>query len=141
MQQCADAFDIRLERLRGYLEHDHDCDSLNRTSHQRSMEDSSELLSFIAGDDTDPLDKLSEDVFTDRVLSLVENLSEHEKFVIKSLYPMDPDEDPLTLIQIGRELGVSRERARQRHTHAINKLKIMASSHYKDLRDHPASAA
>ena len=141
MQQCADAFDIKLERLRGYLEHDHDCDSLNRTSTQRGMEDSSELLHFIASDQPDPLDQLTEDVFTDRVLRLVENLSEHERFVIKSLYPLEPDEDPLTLIQIGKELGVSRERARQRHSTAINKLKIMASNHYKDLRDHPASAA
>ena len=141
MQQCADAFDIKLERLRGYLEHDHDCDSLNRTSSQRGMEDSSELLHFIASDQPDPLDQLTEDVFTDRVLRLVENLSEHERFVIKSLYPLEPDEDPLTLIQIGKELGVSRERARQRHSTAINKLKIMASNHYKDLRDHPASAA
>ena len=141
MQQCADAFDIRLERLRGYLEHDHDCDSLNRATSTSRMEDSSERLHFIAGDETDPLDQLSEDVFTNRVLNLVENLSEHEKFVIKSLYPLDPETDPLTLIQIGRELGVSRERARQRHSTAINKLKIMASGHYKDLRDHPASAA
>lgn len=141
MQQCADAFDIKLERLRGYLAHDHDCDSLNRTSAQRNMEDSSEILNFIAGDELDPLDQLTEDVFTDRVLRLVENLPEHERFVIKSLYPLDPEADPLTLIQIGKELGVSRERARQRHTTAINKLKIMASGHYKDLRDHPASAA
>ena len=141
MQQCADAFDIRLERLRGYLAHDHDCDSLNRAASTAKMEDSSELLHFIAGDETDPLDQLSEDVFTDRVLRLVENLPDHERFVIKSLYPLDPDEDALTLMQIGRELGVSRERARQRHTTAINKLKIMASGHYKDLRDHPASAA
>ena len=141
MQQCADAFDIRLERLRGYLEHDHDCDSLNRTTMQSRLEDSSELMHFIASDQPDPLDQLTEDVFTDRVLRLVENLPEHEKFVIKSLYPLDPETDPLTLIQIGRELGVSRERARQRHTTAINKLKLMASGHYKDLRDHPASAA
>ena len=141
MQQCADAFDIRLERLRGYLAHDHDCDSLNRAASTARMEDSSELLHFIAGDETDPLDQLSEDVFTDRVLGLVEKLPDHERFVIKSLYPLEPDEDPLTLIQIGKELGVSRERARQRHTTAINKLKIMASGHYKDLRDHPASAA
>ena len=141
MQQCADAFDIRLERLRGYLAHDHDCDSLNRAASTARTEDSSELLHFIAGDETDPLDQLSEDVFTDRVLGLVEKLPDHERFVIKSLYPLEPDEDPLTLIQIGKELGVSRERARQRHTTAINKLKIMASGHYKDLRDHPASAA
>ena len=141
MQQCADAFDIRLERLRGYLAHDHDCDSLNRAASTARLEDSSELLHFIAGDETDPLDQLSEDVFTDRVLGLVEKLPDHERFVIKSLYPLEPDEDPLTLIQIGKELGVSRERARQRHTTAINKLKIMASGHYKDLRDHPASAA
>ena len=49
MQQCADAFDIRLERLRGYLAHDHDCDSLNRAASTARMEDSSELLHFIAG--------------------------------------------------------------------------------------------
>lgn len=144
MQQCADAFDIKLERLRGYLAHDNDCDSLNRPTKAGSKGDGtdcSELLHFIRGEETDPIDQLSEDVFTDRVLDLVEKLPDHERFVIKSLYPLDPDEDPLSLIQIGRELGVSRERARQRHTTAINKLKIMASGHYKDLRDHPASAA
>lgn len=143
MQQCADAFDVKVERLRDYLTHDNDCDSLNRKTNgaEQGAKDNSEIINFISSDDVNPLDQLSEDVFTDRVLSMVTHLPESERFVIQSLYPLDPEDDPLSLIQIGKELGVSRERARQRHTSAINKLRLMASNNYRDLRDHPASAA
>ena len=144
MQECANEFDLRVERLRDYMVHDNDCDSLNRTSKRQSGgdgRDCNEIVDFIKDATPEPLDLLSEDVFTQRVLGLVSYLPDIERFVIESLYPLDPKVDPLSLGQISKELGVSRERARQRHSVAIRKLRLMASSNYKDLRDHPASAA
>jgi len=42
--------------------------------------------------------------------------------VIKLRYGMDGDEDPKSLEQIGRVLGITRERVRQIETQALNRL-------------------
>jgi RNA polymerase primary sigma factor len=52
----------------------------------------------------------------------VEGLPERERAVIKLRYGMDGDEDPKSLEQIGRELGITRERVRQIETQALNRL-------------------
>ena len=52
----------------------------------------------------------------------VEGLPERERAVIKLRYGMDGDEDPKSLEQIGRVLGVTRERVRQIETQALQRL-------------------
>jgi RNA polymerase primary sigma factor len=52
----------------------------------------------------------------------VENLPDREKRVIKLRYGMDGDPDPKSLEQIGRELGLTRERVRQIEMHALERL-------------------
>ena len=52
----------------------------------------------------------------------VEKLPDREKLVIKLRYGMNGDPDPKSLEQIGRELGLTRERVRQIETQALERL-------------------
>jgi RNA polymerase primary sigma factor len=52
----------------------------------------------------------------------VERLPEREKQVIKLRYGMDGDADPKSLEQIGRQLGITRERVRQIEMQALERL-------------------
>jgi RNA polymerase primary sigma factor len=52
----------------------------------------------------------------------VERLPDREKEVIKRRYGLDGDRDPVSLEQIGRELGITRERVRQIELQALERL-------------------
>ena len=52
----------------------------------------------------------------------IEKLPDREKQVIKLRYGMDGDPDPKSLEQIGRELGITRERVRQIELQALQRL-------------------
>jgi RNA polymerase primary sigma factor len=52
----------------------------------------------------------------------VDKLPDREKRVIKLRYGLDGDPDPRSLEQIGRELGLTRERVRQIETQALERL-------------------
>ena len=52
----------------------------------------------------------------------IEKLPDREKQVIKLRYGMDGDPDPKSLEQIGRELGITRERVRQIEIQALQRL-------------------
>ncbi len=52
----------------------------------------------------------------------IEELPDREKTVIKLRYGMDGDPDPKSLEQIGRQLGITRERVRQIELQALQRL-------------------
>jgi len=52
----------------------------------------------------------------------IATLPEREQSVIKRRYGLDGDDDPKSLEQIGRELGITRERVRQIETQALQRL-------------------
>ncbi|MGH2933837.1 MAG: sigma-70 family RNA polymerase sigma factor [Gaiellaceae bacterium] len=58
----------------------------------------------------------------DTVRRAIERLPDREKQVIKLRYGMDGDPDPKSLEQIGRELGITRERVRQIELQALQRL-------------------
>ena len=58
----------------------------------------------------------------DALRGVVEKLPDREKYVIKLRYGLDGDQDPQSLEQIGRELGLTRERVRQIETQALERL-------------------
>jgi RNA polymerase primary sigma factor len=61
--------------------------------------------------------------FTDDALHrAIETLPEREKFVIKLRYGLDGDPDPKSLEEIGRQMGITRERVRQIETQALARL-------------------
>ena len=58
----------------------------------------------------------------DTLRRAIEQLPDREKQVIKLRYGMDGDPDPKSLEQIGRELGITRERVRQIEMQALQRL-------------------
>jgi RNA polymerase primary sigma factor len=52
----------------------------------------------------------------------VETLPAREQLVIKLRYGLDADQDPKSLEEIGRQLGITRERVRQIETQALGRL-------------------
>jgi len=79
----------------------------------------SELVAREAGDvEEEVVLGLSEQT----VRRAIEKLPDREKQVIKLRYGMDGDPDPKSLEQIGRELGITRERVRQIELQALQRL-------------------
>jgi RNA polymerase primary sigma factor len=87
------------------------------------------------GDDTDTAfgdlvaqesGNLEEEVvvsFSDDALHrAIETLPDREKFVIKLRYGLDGDPDPKSLEEIGRQMGITRERVRQIEMQALSRL-------------------
>jgi RNA polymerase primary sigma factor len=52
----------------------------------------------------------------------IETLPDREKFVIKLRYGLDGDPDPKSLEEIGRRMGITRERVRQIEMQALSRL-------------------
>ena len=83
----------------------------------------SDLLADEAEADTEGL--FMEDALKDSVQGLLETLPERERYVIERRYGFDGDRCA-TLGEIGQEIGVTRERARQIQKAALRKLRSHA---------------
>lgn len=70
-----------------------------------------------------PSDAILKDDLRVKIESVLEQLNEREKAVIKLRFGIMDDESDRTLEEIGRELNVTRERVRQIESSAIKKLK------------------
>jgi RNA polymerase primary sigma factor len=84
-------------------------------------EEDAVLSDFVSGDGPLP-DELVEDSLRSQTLAdAVRSLPERHRSVIVLRYGLD-DTDPRTLEQIGRHLGITRERVRQIEVEALNRL-------------------
>ena len=70
-----------------------------------------------------PSDAILKDDLRGQIESVLEQLNEREKAVIKLRFGIMDDESDRTLEEIGKELSVTRERVRQIESSAIKKLK------------------
>jgi RNA polymerase primary sigma factor len=84
----------------------------------------SELLADEAAE-ADAEELLAEDILKDSVRELLETLSERERYVIERRYGLGGG-GCATLGEIGQEVGVTRERARQMQNSALRKLRSRA---------------
>jgi RNA polymerase primary sigma factor len=77
---------------------------------------------LIAGESAEPSEEVHVSLAEDAVRQAVETLPERERDVVKLRYGMDGDRDPKSLEEIGRELGITRERVRQIESQALGRL-------------------
>jgi RNA polymerase primary sigma factor len=77
---------------------------------------------LIAGEEVEPSEEVHVSLAEDVVRSAVETLPERERDVVKLRYGMNGDPDPKSLEEIGRTLGLTRERVRQIEARALQRL-------------------
>ena len=77
---------------------------------------------LIAGEAAEPAEEVNVSLTEQAVRKAVETLPDRERAVVKLRFGMDGDPDPQSLEEIGRRLGLTRERVRQIETSALNRL-------------------
>src|SRR3954466_5914097 len=77
---------------------------------------------LIAGEAAEPSEEVHVSLAERAVRSAVETLPEREREVVKLRYGLNGDRDPQSLEQIGRVLGITRERVRQIEAQALARL-------------------
>ena len=77
---------------------------------------------LIAGEAAEPSEEVHVSLAENTVRRAVETLPERERDVVKLRYGMNGDRDPQSLEQIGRQLGLTRERVRQIEAQALKRL-------------------
>jgi RNA polymerase primary sigma factor len=85
-------------------------------------EGDSTFADLIAGESAEPSEEVHVSLAESAVRSAVETLPERERAVVKLRFGMNGDKDPQSLEQIGKQLGLTRERVRQIETQALNRL-------------------
>ena len=82
----------------------------------------STFADVIPGDAGEPSEEVHVSLAESAVRRAVETLPEREREVVKLRFGMNGDRDPQSLEQIGRALGLTRERVRQIETQALKRL-------------------
>jgi RNA polymerase primary sigma factor len=80
------------------------------------------LGDLFAGADAEPAEEVHVSLAEQTVRHAVETLPDREKEVVKLRYGIDGDSDPKSLEEIGRILGLTRERVRQIESQALGRL-------------------
>ena len=106
--------------------------SLSSTIHDDGV---SELIDVIEDVDSEnPVDKLSVELIQERILHIFDVLTEREAKVLTMRYGLFNTE-PKSLEEVGKRIGVTRERVRQIERAAINKLKEYFKKTNEELYD------
>jgi len=77
---------------------------------------------LIAGEEAEPSEEVHVSLAERAVRKAVDTLPERERDVVKLRYGMNGDRDPQSLEEIGRALGITRERVRQIEAAALARL-------------------
>lgn len=110
------------KRLREYLERSEDCLSLDKP---RTGLDSEHSLIEVITDGEHPMEKLDNLFCSDTVDRLLMSLSPVDRTIVERVFAFDGGEAQ-TYIKISKDLGISRERVRQRYHKALRKLHVLA---------------
>jgi RNA polymerase primary sigma factor len=82
------------------------------------------LGELVSGDAPPPEEELTISLRQDAVRRAVAKLPDREREIVKMRFGLNGDPDPQSLEQIGRRLGLTRERVRQIETQALARLSV-----------------
>jgi RNA polymerase primary sigma factor len=77
---------------------------------------------LIAGESDQPAEEVEVSLAEQALRHAVRDLPDREREVIRLRYGLNGDSDPVSLEEIGRRLGITRERVRQLETRALERL-------------------
>ena len=121
VKECADFIGVPTKRMEEYLSLAPDCVSLD--AQVRSSNSDSALLEIIADDSLeDPLDLLNLQLGYDHIGDLLNRLEPTDRMIVERMFGFNGAE-PATLSKIGSDIGISRERVRQRLNRSLAKLR------------------
>jgi RNA polymerase primary sigma factor len=87
-------------------------------------EDGGTFHELVAGEDESPEQEVTVSLEQSLLRRAVADLPERERDVVKLRYGLDGDPDPKSLEEIGRMLGLTRERVRQIEANALERLAV-----------------
>lgn len=125
LQESAEFCEITEEKMRLYLDNAYDAGSLDKPIN--STEGETSLLSLVSVDE-DLLEKVENTIRLQSMDSLLERLKPDEKELVMRYYGMC-GEGPVTLLKLAKDVGLSRERVRQKISISLRRLKVLASQH------------
>jgi len=82
---------------------------------------------FIPDKDLSPDEKVAKELLKEDLAKALENLPDRDRKIIELRYGLGGG-DPMTLEQVGREIGITRERVRQIEKRALRKLAKLSKS-------------
>jgi RNA polymerase primary sigma factor/RNA polymerase sigma factor len=95
-----------------------------------------ETFTARADDRSDQLgQEAAQNVRQRQVERILSRLDEREQKIIISRFGLDHSHEPLTLKEVGSEMGVTKERIRQIEARALNKLRLAAQEEHIELPD------
>ncbi len=87
-----------------------------------------ELINFVNGGSTDPVyEATSQEMLRNTINEVLDNMDTREAYIIRARYGLDGAE-PMTLEQIGKKMGITRERVRQLESLAMKKLRTSVTA-------------
>lgn len=90
------------------------------------LDEDTTFMDFLEYKDDDPIEDITKEKAKKELTKALDILDKREQLIIKGRFGID-NKEPKTLDDIGRELGVTRERIRQIENQALEKLSLVGS--------------
>jgi RNA polymerase primary sigma factor len=120
-EELAKAAKLPLKQVRDVRQAARAVTSLDRPVGEEGTASFGEL---VAGEEAGPEETLSLSLEEDTLRRAIESLPEQEQVVVKLRYGLNGDVEPQSLEEIGRQLGLTRERVRQVEANALARLAV-----------------
>lgn len=118
----ADTLNVSVEKIRNVLVHAQETSSLD-TSHSTDPDRADMMQNLPDPGHTLPDDDLIQESDRREIHAILNTLDDRESMVLRLSFGLEPDQDPLTLEEIGRRMKVTKERVRQIRERALSKLR------------------
>jgi len=122
LQESADHCGITTEKMSLYLDNAYDAGSLDKPV--KNTDGETTLLSLVSVNE-DLLAKVENNIRLQVMDSLLERLNPQEKELVMRYYGLHGG-SPVTLLTLSKEIGLSRERVRQKISASLKRLKVLA---------------